>query len=287
MEDMRKKTHRTVLECITAGTPLDHIPVLDLHTHMGSSSRHYYVPRSGKAQIQAYFDRYGIDHALTFALSPTTDPEVKNNSIYTWTDQFPLRFSALTALHAAFPEDWRALLEQGAARGSRGIKLLSDYQGVDELKSDYSEAFDFAEGRGWIVLNHDWKTEEHLAEYAESYPGISFVIGHPSLPMKKSGNVLEKYGNVYQSTCAAFVVPGFSCYSTEDLYNGFPLEKILFGSDAVDLDLGTAIGPVAYAQIPEKAKEQILGWNALGLAARIGWDLKHIEERYIRRGEER
>ena len=68
--------------------------------------------------------------------------------------------------------------------------------------------------------------------------------------------------------------------SLEDMYRRLPLEKILFGSDALDLDLGTALGPVAYADIPEEAKQRILGGNALELARKLDWGLESMESRY-------
>ncbi len=269
-----------ILNRLRNGQPLDHIPVLDLHTHVGSSSRLYYVPRSTERYVEPYLERYGVDHMLTFTLSSTSDAAVKNRNAYRWMDEFPSKISVLTALHAAFPDDWIGLLQEGADRGARGIKLLTSYQGVNELDVDFSPAFDFARTRSWIVLNHDWATEEHLAEYAQAYPDVTFVIGHPSLRLDSRKRLLSCYDNIYQSTCAAFVMPGFSLYNTEDLYRNLPLDKILFGSDSLDLDLGTAIGPIAYAAIPERAKEMILGENALALARKIGWDLSHIERVY-------
>jgi hypothetical protein len=270
----------TILECLRNGQPLHHIPVLDLHTHVGSSSRLYYVPRSTERYVEPYINRYGVDHMLTFTLSSTSDAAVKNRNAYRWMDEFPTKISVLTALHAAFPGDWIGLLQEGAERGARGIKLLTSYQGVKELDVDFSPAFDFARTRSWIVLNHDWVCEEHLADYAGAYPDVTFVIGHPSLPIDSKKRLMSRFDNIYQSTCAAFVMPGFSLYNTEDLYKMLPLDKILFGSDTLDLDLGTAIGPIAYANIPERAKEMILGENALALAQKIGWDLSFIEQTY-------
>ena len=215
-------------------------------------------------------DRYGVDHALTFALSTTTDAAVKNNSVYDAVESHPGRFSCLTTLHARFPQDWIELLEQGCKRGTKGIKLLADYQGVDELSIDWSLVFGYAEDKNWVVLHHDWRTPGHLAEYAKRFPGVTFIIGHPTLEVEHS-RILEKHDNIYQCTCAEFVTPGFSHMTITDMYNTLPLEKILFGSDALDLDLGTAIGPLAYAKIPEAAKEKILGRNALNLMDKLGW----------------
>jgi predicted TIM-barrel fold metal-dependent hydrolase len=265
-----------ILECVKKGLPIDHIPVIDFHTHTGGSSRFYYVPYSSSDNFVAYMDGYGVDHAVTFALSTTTDAAVKNNAVYDAVQTHPGRFSSLTTLHARFPQDWMGLLEEGHRRGTRGIKLLADYQGVDELSIDWSSVFGYAQDKNWVVLHHDWRTPEHLAEYAGDFPAVTFIIGHPTLEVENS-RILEKHDNIYQCTCAEFVTPGFSRMTIEEMYNKLPLEKILFGSDALDLDLGTAIGPLAYAKIPEEAKEKILGKNALELMNKLGWQTVSYE----------
>jgi len=235
---------RRILDCIRAGEPLTHLPVIDFHTHLGASSRYYTVPYSSPAEVLAYMDRYGVDHLLAFALSTTTDPGVKNRSVYQAHREHPGKFSVLTTLHARFPQDWIALLEEGEHCGSRGIKLLSDYQGVDEMTIDWSPAFDFARDKNWVVLHHDWRTTDRLAFWAQNFPQVTFVVGHPTLDMSEN-KILKNFDNVYQSTCAAFVTPGFSLLSIEQMVDSLPLEKILHGSDALDLDFGTALGSLA------------------------------------------
>ena len=262
----------TILSLVREGKPLDHIPVIDFHTHLGASSRFYYVPYSEPERVVSYMDRYGVDHAVTFALSTTTDAQTKNRTVYEAHHRYPERFTPLTTLHALFPQDWPELIEEGTLAGSRGIKLLADYQGVDELALDWSPAFDRVRDRGWVVLHHDWRTPEHLEFYARNFPGLTFIIGHPTLDFADS-RLLERLPNVYQCTCAAFVYPGFARMSIEQMAAVLPSEKILHGSDALDLDFGTAIGPIAYADIPERIKERILGANALELMRQIRWPI--------------
>jgi len=61
--------------------------------------------------------------------------------------------------------------------------------------------------------------------------------------------------------------------SIEAMVDAMPIGKILGGSDALDLDFGTHIGPIAYADIDEKAKERILGQNAVDMFRHLGQDL--------------
>jgi len=258
-----------IAQRVRAGDPLDHIPVIDVHTHLGASSDYYYVPRSSADAVVRCMDRFGIDHIVTFAITVTSDPGPGNSLQYTASKSFPSRISALTMLHAGFPQDWLALLEDGAARGCRGIKLISQYQGVAEDRIDWAPAFEFARDRNWLVLHHSWGSSERLRTWAERFPDLVFIIGHATTAYS---DVVRECDNVYQCTCAAFVASAFA--SIERMVAAMPVEKILYGSDALDLDFGTGIGPIAYTDLPERTKELLLGGNALSLFTRLGWDIE-------------
>jgi predicted TIM-barrel fold metal-dependent hydrolase len=266
MNNLKSKSE--IEKRIRAGLPLDHIPVIDFHCHLGASAEYYYIPRSRPAEVAAYMDRYGIDHIVTFPINTSSDVATGNRLQYAAAKEFPGRFSTLTMLHAAFPQDWLPLLKEGEKQGCRGIKLISQYQGVPEESIDWSPAFDFARDKNWVVLHHFWGPSERLARWAKAYPKLIFIEGHASIDYKK---VIEKYDNVYQCTCACFV--NWMC-SLMVMVDNLPTEKILYGSDALDLDFGTGISPIALADIPEKTKESILGKNALDLAKRLKWNLK-------------
>jgi predicted TIM-barrel fold metal-dependent hydrolase len=247
-----------------AGLPIEHIPVIDFHTHMGRSSEYYYIPMNSADYVLPYLDSFGIDHIVTFSINVTTDVAPKNNSVAKMCMQNPDRLSSLTAIHAGFEQDWVEILEAGYKANTRGIKILHQYQGVEGEEVDFSAAFDYASGKNWIALAHDWGTADRLEHWAKNFPEVYFMIGHAATMYKK---VVEKYDNVYQCTCASFVEGYFS--PIKDMVDCMPIEKIIHGSDALDLDVATSIGPVAFADISEQAKEKILGWNAVELAKRL------------------
>ena len=63
----------TITQQVAAGQPLS-CPVIDLHTHLGqASSEHYHLPYGTPAQVIAEMDRFGVDHALTFPISVSSD----------------------------------------------------------------------------------------------------------------------------------------------------------------------------------------------------------------------
>jgi predicted TIM-barrel fold metal-dependent hydrolase len=261
-------TKSEIAKRFTLGLPLDHIPIVDFHSHLGSSSEYYYIPRSSPASVVNCMDRFGIDHLVTFSLNSTSDQNVGNRFQYQAAESYPQRFSTLTALHAQFPQDWLACLEEGARRGSRGIKLISQYQHVREEDIDWTPAFEFAKDRKWVILHHWWSSAERLERFARDYPGMTFIIGHADISFKK---IIEKYDNVFQCTCACFVPPFFA--TMKQMVDALPAEKILYGSDALDLDFATGIGPIALGDFAEKTKEMILGGNARKLIKKLGWNI--------------
>ncbi len=261
-----------ILTRIRAGKPLNHVPVVDLHAHLAGASDYYYIPYSEPEAVVAYLDRFGVAHSLNFPITVNSDPEPGNRHVYEAAQRYPERLSALTMLHAQFPEDWPALLREGYAAGTRGIKLIAAYQNVSDNAMDWSSAFDYARDKRWMVLSHSWGSPATLEHWAREYPDVVFICGHATDLYCK---VVSKYDNVYQSTCAAFCAGRGG--RIEPMVDRMPVEKILHGSDALDLDLGTSIGPIAYARIAEQAKEKILGRNAVRLMKQLGWHLDWLD----------
>ncbi|HNX27603.1 MAG TPA: amidohydrolase family protein [Phycisphaerae bacterium] len=264
-------------DCIRQGLPLADMPVVDFHTHIAAgSAEYYYIPKSSPENIIASMNRYGVDMAVTFPITQASDVNCGNRAQYDIADAHPERFFALSMLHAGFPEDWIKILEEGYRRGSRGIKLISQYQQRDEAYIDWTAAFDFARDRNWVVLHHDWGGVDRLTRWAEAYPEIIFIIGHASIEYKA---VVERYPNVFQNTCACFV----SCIypSAQKMLDNLPDDKILYGSDALDLEFGTGIGPIAFALASEETKQKILGRNALRIMHKLGWRIPPILQKYV------
>ncbi len=268
-EKLRIPQTGTLLEHVRAGKTLSSFKVIDVHAHIGFSSDFYWIPRNSPEELVRYMDRIGVDQIVAFTIAVSSDVEVGNRHIYGAAKKFPDRILPLTMLHAGFPQDWKAILRNGERNSTRGIKLISAYQRTDEMKIDWSPALDYASGKSWIVLNHSWGSPERLAMWAEKFPSVTFLIGHPPRGYE---DVVRKYPNVYMTTCASFVL--FFCPSVAELWRSLPVEKILLGSDCQDLDFCTAIGELAYShEIPETDKRRILGLNAEALFKKLGWKI--------------
>ncbi|MCF7854017.1 MAG: amidohydrolase [Candidatus Pacebacteria bacterium] len=259
-----------LLNYIRQGVPLNHVPIIDCHAHLGISSDFYYIPYNTPRQMVAHMERVGVDHLVTFTIAVGTDPAPGNRYQYQAAKLFPRKFTALTLLRGDRPDDWPTLIDEGIENGARGLKLICHYQGVRESDVDWTPAFERIRNRKAVVLNHSWETPERLRNWAERFPDITFIIGHA---YSGHGEIVAQLRNVYMSTCASFVTPAFA--SVTELWQSMPVEKILFGTDCQDLDLCLSIGSVAYARaIPEEDKRQILGGNAMRLMKQLDWPVE-------------
>ncbi|MFQ6098457.1 MAG: amidohydrolase family protein [Armatimonadota bacterium] len=235
------------------GRPVDGELVIDAHTHIGASNL-YALPFSGLDDVVAHMDRLGIDQACTFGFAGVnSDFEYGNDVVIEAVQQFPRRFIGFTTLHAQYPDEMIPELERCRARGLRGIKLIPAYQRCPTEDERFRPAYEYAHDNRLMMLNHHWGPPGRLNELAGRYANACFINGHIR---HDCGEVLRERPNVYQCTCAALM-----WRDVERLVQAAPLEKIVYGSDLIDLDGAFGLGPILYARISDEAKRAILGLN--------------------------
>ncbi|MHB0856421.1 MAG: amidohydrolase family protein [Anaerolineae bacterium] len=243
----------SLAERVWSGQSLDGLLVLDAHAHIGEF-KDYVVPQPEAAQLVAYMDRYGIQRASIFAFAGvSSDFEWGNDLVIDAVKAFPERFVGYTTLNANYPEELIPELERTFARGLRGIKLITGYQGQPEETERFLPVYEWANARKVIILSHQWGAADFLDRIATQYPRISFHIGHLNAHYAK---VVRKHDNVYTTT--TFVPwPGAIASAVQT----FGAEKILFGTDFPDLDASLNVGPLLTAHISDDDKLKILGGN--------------------------
>jgi predicted TIM-barrel fold metal-dependent hydrolase len=235
------------------GRTLDGELVIDAHTHLGLMNL-YALPRGAVPDVVAHMDRLGIDRACTFGFAGvSSDFEYGNDVIIDAVARYPDRFVGFATLHAQYPGEAVAELERCRRRGLRGIKLIASYQRCPTTDERLAPAYAYAHENHLMMLNHDWGSPDRLDELAERYPNACFINGHIR---HDCGEVLRERPNVYQCTCAALM-----WRDVERLFEACPLEKIVYGSDLIDLDGPFGLGPILFARIPDDAKRSILGLN--------------------------
>ena len=227
--------------------------VIDAHAHLGVL-RDYFVPQPGADRLVPYMDRYGIDQSCIFGFAGVMSDFVWGNDLVVdAVERYPSRFVGYATLSANYPEDLVPELDRTDRLGLRGIKLITAYQGHPEETERFIPVYEWANGKGRIILSHQWGSAEFLDKIADTYRNVCFVIGHLNFGYAET---VRRRENVFTTT--TFVSwPG----AVDRAVCEFGAENILFGSDFPDLDISLNLGPLLTARISDDDKQMILGLN--------------------------
>ncbi|HPD16780.1 MAG TPA: amidohydrolase family protein [Planctomycetota bacterium] len=228
--------------------------IIDTHTHFEPGFSYYHIPYSTDAAVVREMDRYGIVQAFTFSFTGVgSDYTLGNDAIIRLVRQHPTRFVGFTTLNVNYPALWLGELDRCWAAGLRGIKLIPHYQGKTSLNVDLTPVLAWADAHGCPILNHSWDDPARLRQWATDFPRACFIIGHASTDFAEAVNRLP---NVYQNTCAVLHKGQF-----EKMCQVLDTDKIIYGSDFLDLDMAFGLGPVLYARVPDSVKRKVLYAN--------------------------
>jgi len=228
--------------------------VLDCHAHYGNISL-YHVPNNSLEEVVAEMDRTGVHKALLFSLGGILNDEVYGNDrVAEALGARPDRFVGLTLLNPRRGRDaMLAELERCSRLGFRGVKLIPDYQGYPREGKLIDVACQWAHERREIILNHHWGSPAQVERLVSTYPGACFITGHAT---DAYAEIIKKHKNLYVCTCALHR-PG----SCEKLVKAIGADRLLFGSDMLDLPIPWGLGPVLFADLTPQQKRLILGEN--------------------------
>ncbi|MCA8994507.1 MAG: amidohydrolase family protein [Planctomycetaceae bacterium] len=124
-----------------------------------------------------------------------------------------------------------------------------------------------AELRG-VIVQHTWfktggkqspgeSTPSELAELAARYPEQKFICAHAGGEWEKGIRAVRESPNILVETSGFDATAGFIEMAVRELGP----ERIVFGSHLPSRSLGTELGKIIGASIPERAKSMILGEN--------------------------
>ena len=169
-------------------------------------------------------------------------------------------------LSACDPADCLGEFKRCLARGRCiGVKMHRYNQPAYTLRSDFLQpVLELLEAERLVYMNHDLGDLEAVRSAAAKFPQLVFMGGHfnPGL-----NELAGEAPNVVNCTCAA-CGPDAVGAEVKRLRRSHAL---LVGSDFNLFCLSFGIGMIAYADIPEQDKRNILGVNAVRLMARTKW----------------
>ena len=227
----------------------------DCHGHMGPHMSHYHLPDGTVEGAVAEMDRLGVERVCIFSIAGVTSDEVFGNTLVAdAVRRYPDRFVGFTLLNPHRGRDaMLAELQRCAALGLRGIKLIGHYQQYPPEGPLIDVACRWAHDRGQIILNHGWGSPEQVERLVCTYPDACFVTGHTTTAY---ADIMKRHENLYVCSCP--LIPPRAC---EEVIAAIGADRLMFGSDLLDLPIAWGLGPIVFSRIPADAKRLILGGN--------------------------
>lgn len=256
-----------LLENGRLGKPLTDYDVIDFHAHLSRWS--FAIPDLSADGLVRTMDRLGVKASLCSSMECMSfHTQAGNDTVLEAMRAFPGRILGYLVLWPADAETVRTETERRLAEGFTGIKLHIE-NGFDYTCPDYAPAFEIANERRVPVLMHTYGAQrglEQIPELAERYEHANFVLAHAGVgTVEEYIRLAKDYENVHLDLCASMCPAGV----VERLSAGAPTEKILWGSDAIFLNMPQQLGKVLGAELSEETKKQILSTNAKRLLSQI------------------
>ena len=237
--------------------------LLDCHGHLGRAS-HYHIPDGELADVVRELDRMGVEKAIVFPFSGIFggDEAFGNECVASAVRRFPDRFLGLTLVNPnRGRQEMMRELERGQEMDLRGVKLIHVYQGVPDEHPLVDLACQWAHEHRQIILNHNWGSPAQLERLVSTYPNACYLAGHTTTAFS---GLMERYDNIYVCT-----VPLHGPRDCEQVVARIGADRLVFGSDLLDLPVSWGLGPILFARISPAEKRSILRDN-----------LKRILEQY-------
>jgi len=265
----------TIYEQVLRGEPIDSSPFIDTHGHFGPWSGTCIPYAMDRGRVIGEMDRFGCDMLWVSASDPGWGDAmaVKNDYVFAFADQYPDRIIPYCTLSANEQDGCLAELKRCLGRGRCvGVKMHVYYQPPYTLRSDFLQPiFEVLNEHKLVYINHVLMEPADYCWAVEKYPEITFVNGHAH---PQVNDYAKNYSNLYDCTCAA-QPPDWITNEVRRVGSS----TMLVGSDFPLFCLAFGVGMVAYAQLPEGDKQNILGLNAVRIMERISWFDKSLLKR--------
>lgn len=250
---------------VLRGLPLSEVRVVDCHAHVGHMAS-LHIPETGIVEMIAHADRLGIETLCLSALEAIyADYRMGNERIASAMLEHPGRVRGYVVVNPHYPEDILPEIERCfAAAPFIGLKFYTTGHEYPPDGPAYEAALGYAHEHGLVVLSHNWGSADYLDRVSQRYPRAHFIQAHSAASWRGIApldylRVTKTRPNVFLDLAVSMAWYGALERAVADAGS----EHLLFGTDSTFLEPAVAVGRIAFAQIPEQDKVQILGLNML------------------------
>ena len=260
----------TIREEAFAGLPLS-CPVVDAHTHIGPyhmSGWHQKYDRVDTGLVLEDLTRLGIDCIVT-APHPMVQERMEeaNRMAAEMAIQYPGKvYGYISIVPSCGMDAVKKELETYRENPAfLGLKFLTGYHG-DLLQPEYEYAMDFADEMGCPVLCHEYGNIPNRAEFVEALKTrhtMKLLIAHQgggfAADTRACTPIIRDHENAYMEICGSLD----NSLPVEAIVDMVGEDKVIFGTDAINLDPKYELGKVAFSPLTDDVKKKIFAENYL------------------------
>lgn len=263
----------TIREEAFQGLPIS-CPIIDAHNHTGITNSNGWHQNLNSVETGAFMkdlDRLGIDCIIssTHMIGPGYMQEANLQTVAE-AAQFPGRvYGYIAVVPWCGMDAVREELKKYARHPAFvGLKLLAGYHG-EILQPEYEYALDFADEVGCPVLCHIWNNipdRSGIPAALRNRHNMKFMVAHQGGGREKDTYacvpIIRDHENAYMELCGSL----FNRIPVEGLAELVGVDKLIFGTDAIDLDAKFELGKVAFSPLDDAAKKKIFAENFLRIS---------------------
>ncbi len=249
-------------------------PIIDAHTHLGAYHHHGWHQKYDCTETSSVLDygaKLGIDCIVTTP-HPIIQGRMEEANLISEKaiKDFPNKVYAYIAVVPTCGMDSvkSELKKYAHADGFLGLKFLPGFYHGELTAPEYQYALDFADEMGCPVLCHMWgdgPKHTDVENILRKHHNLKFICAHQgggSAPFTDMTlPTIRDHENAYLELCGSMD----NKYGIEDLVERFGEDRIIFGTDAINLDPKYEIGKVAFAPVSDDVKKKIFAENYLNL----------------------
>jgi len=257
----------TLLQRGRRGETLTGLDIIDMHGHLGRYQ--FAIPDLSPAGLVAAMDRIGVRTIVCSHMSCMQgDFRRGNRQVLEAMRAYPGRLKGYVTLWPSDQQQVAAEMHRCLKDGFVGLKLHS-INGFPYTDAAYGPALAMADERRMPVLLHTWGGGEVISQVrtlAAEYPEIALLLAHAGAD--KPGvyvSLAREFESVYLDPCMSAAPRGLIARLVAEA----GAEKVVWGSDAVFLNMAQQIGRVLGADIPDQDKSKLLSENAKRLLGRV------------------
>lgn len=288
-DDYPEREQGRILAQAKRGRPIDHIPVIDPHTHvlhdglMGAGTLS--MPHGDAEHMIRRNRRLGIDRFCCSSwIGIWIDYRRGNELIYDLTRRYPDDVIGYATIDPRKSDDYEADIHRcHDVYGFPGLKPYNPRVGLPYNSPHYDPWYEKGNAIGGFVKLHQTAIGddylEEVAEIAERYPNMNYLLAHSGWTWgvaRRRADFARTRDNVYLDLTFTSVLHGV----VEHLVEEGLADKVLFCTDAPMRDPIPQFGWVVYSRISEEDKEKILGGNMLRVLEHAGVPVTPLHRRY-------